>query len=171
VSINSFPNAIVKWAIMAVLSECCCNSPSKSSVFNRLSAAAVSNSSKRYRSQKKKPFFDVEYPEVTSNMVVCALHRASPKGSNRSSALASLTMNFLLVWKKYWANQKGCYTRTGTIALVNYSTLTRGIDMNDAHPATTESHASNSSTEKEAFAYIEGTRKEVAKRFAEQAQI
>ena len=41
----------------------------KLSIFNRLSAAPVSNSAKRRRSRKKKFLSDTEYPEITSNMV------------------------------------------------------------------------------------------------------
>ena len=60
---------------------------------------------------------------------------------------------------------------TGTIALVNFSALARVIEVNKAHPAIAESQASNSSTKKEAFAYMAGTPKEVAKRFEEQVQV
>jgi len=56
---------------------------------------------------------------------------------------------------------------TGTIALVNYNALAWGIDMNKAHPAIAKLLASNSSTEKKTFAYMEGTSEEVAKRFEE----
>ena len=42
---------------------------SKPLVFNQLSAVLVSISLKRHRSRKKKSFSDVEYPEVSSNMV------------------------------------------------------------------------------------------------------
>jgi len=52
---------------------------------------------------------------------------------------------------------------------VNYSALARDIDVNEAHPAIAESQASNSSTEKKAFAYMAGTPEEVAMRFEEQA--
>jgi len=60
---------------------------------------------------------------------------------------------------------------TGTIASVNYSALAKGIDVNEAHTAITESQTSNSSTEKEVFAYMAGTPEEVTKRFEEQAQV
>jgi len=62
-------------------------------------------------------------------------------------------------------------TRTGTIASVNYNALTRGIDVNESHPAIAESQASNSSTEKETSAYMEGTPEEVANQFEEHAQV
>ena len=54
---------------------------------------------------------------------------------------------------------------------MNYSVLVRGTNVNEAHPAIAESKAFNSSTEKEAFGYMEGTPKEVAKRFEEQVQV
>ena len=83
-------------------------------------------------------------------------------------------MNLLLVWKKYWANQK---ESNNTLAFrlvqspVNYSALARGIDVNETYPAIAESQASNSSIEKEAFVYMVGTSKELAKQFKEQAQV
>jgi len=59
-----------EWLIMIVLSECHCSShASRPSVFNRLSAVSVSDSSKRRCFRKKKSFSDEEYPEATSNMV------------------------------------------------------------------------------------------------------
>jgi len=55
---------------MAVLFECHCSSHTrKPSIFNRLSVAPTSNLTKRRHSRKKWSFFDVQYPEVTSNMV------------------------------------------------------------------------------------------------------
>ena len=54
---------------------------------------------------------------------------------------------------------------------MNYSTLARGIEVNEAHPAIVESQVPNSSTGKEVLAYMASTPKEVAKRFEEQAQV
>ena len=69
----------------AVLSDCHCDfQTSKSSVFSWLSAA--SNSAKKRRSRKKKLFSDVEYPEVTANIVGPSF-TPSPKGSNLSEEL------------------------------------------------------------------------------------
>ena len=45
-------------------------------------------------------------------------------------------------------------TRTEVIPPINYSALARGIEVNDSHSAIAESHASNSSIEKEAFIYL-----------------
>ena len=77
--------------------------------------------------------------------------------------------------KKILSGSEGVYQhphiQTGTIALMNYSAVTRGMDVNEAHSAITESHASNFSTEKKVLAYMVGTPKEVAKRFEEQAQV
>jgi len=64
------PQCSCEQLIIAVLSECHCSfHASKQSVFNWLSAAPVSRSAKRRRSQRKRAFSDMEYPEVTANMV------------------------------------------------------------------------------------------------------
>ena len=57
--------------------------------------------------------------------------------------------------------------RMGTIALVNYSALTREIEVSEAHSTIAGSQAFNSSIEKKVFAYMAGTPEEVAKRFEE----
>ena len=62
-------------------------------------------------------------------------------------------------------------TRTGVIAPINYSALARGIEVNDSHSAITESQASNSSIEKEAFIYMTNTPEETARRLEQQAQV
>ena len=62
-------------------------------------------------------------------------------------------------------------TRTGAVAPINYSALARGIEVNDSHSAIAESQASNSSIEKEAFAYMTNTPEETARRFEQQAQV
>jgi len=62
-------------------------------------------------------------------------------------------------------------TRTGTIPSVDYSALAQGIEVSEAHSAIAESQASNSSIEKEAFAYMAGTPKEMVRRFEQQAQV
>ena len=62
-------------------------------------------------------------------------------------------------------------TRTGTIFLVDYSLLARGIEVNDEHSAIVESQPSNSSSEIIAFAYTAGTPEEVARQFEKQAQV
>ena len=50
----------------------------------------------------------------------------------------------------YWHT----YTRTCIITPVDYSALAWGIEVNESHSAIAESQASNSSVEKEAFAYM-----------------
>ena len=62
-------------------------------------------------------------------------------------------------------------TRTGAIPPINYNALARGIEINDSHSAIAESHASNSSIEKEAFTYMTSTPEETAKRLEQQAQV
>ena len=65
--------------ISAVLSDCHCSFYiTKPSIFSQLSAAL--NSAKRRRSQKKKSFFDVEYPEVTANMTGSSSTPSKSKG-------------------------------------------------------------------------------------------
>ena len=156
---------------MAVLSHY--NSyTSKPSVFNRLLAAPVSNSAKGHHSCKKKSFSDVEYPEITSNMVGPCTIPSKSKGkqsvvcSGESDDEPSSSLKEILSESEEMY-QHTCI-RTGTITPMNYSAIGRGIDVNEAHPAITESQTSNSSTEKEAFAYMAGTSEEVAKYFEEQ---
>ena len=159
-----------------VLLECHCNShTSKPSVFNRLLAAPVSNSAKRRRSLKKKSFSDVEYPEVTLNMVGQCTTPSKYKGKQPVICSTESDDEPSSGLKKILSESEGVYQHTciwtGTVALVNYSTLARGIKVNEAHAAIAESQASNSSTEKDAFAYMAGTPEEVAKQFKEQDQV
>ena len=132
-----------KWLIMAVLSKCHYNSHmNKSSVFNWLSAVPISNSAKRRLSCKKKSFSDVEYPEVTSNMVgPCTISSKSngkqsvvcsdESDDESSSGLKEILNGLERVY------QHICI-QTGTIAAVNYSALPRGIYMNEVHPTITK---------------------------------
>ena len=53
-------------------------------------------------------------------------------------------------------------TRTGAVAPVDYSALARGIEVS-------ESQASNSSVEKEAFAYMANTLEETTRHLEQQA--
>jgi len=61
-------------------------------------------------------------------------------------------------------------TQTSVIAPVDYNTLAWGIEVSKSHSAITESQASNSFVEKEAFAYMASTPKEIARRFEHQDQ-
>jgi len=56
-------------------------------------------------------------------------------------------------------------TQTGAVAPVDYSALARGIKVSESYSAITESQASNSSVEKEAFAYMAHTPEEMARCF------
>ena len=117
----------------------------------------------------------VEYPDVTSNMVGPCTTPSKSKGkkpvicSSKSDDEPSSNLKEIL--RESEGKYQHTHIRTGTITPINYSALVRGIDVNKAHPAITESQASNSSTEKEAFTYMAGTLEEVAKRFEEQAQV
>jgi len=62
-------------------------------------------------------------------------------------------------------------TRIGAVASINYSALTRSIEVSESHSAITKSQASNSSIEKEAYAYMTNTPEETARHFEQQAQI
>ena len=55
-------------------------------------------------------------------------------------------------------------TRTGAVAPIDYSTLAQGIKVRESHSAIAESLASNSSVEKEAFAYMANTPEEMTRR-------
>ena len=48
-------------------------------------------------------------------------------------------------------------TRTGVVPPIDYSALTRGIEVSESHSVIAESQVSNSSVEKEAFAYVANT--------------
>ena len=102
-SVNQMtPQYCYERLITAVLSKCHCSShTSKLSVFNWLSVTWSSNSVKRHRSRKKISFSDVEYPDVSSNMVDPSTHQVSQRGSSWPSVLGRLMLNFLRVWKKY----------------------------------------------------------------------
>jgi len=56
------------------------------------------------------------------------------------------------------------------VAAVDYSALTRGIEVSESHFAIMESQASNSSVEREAFAYMASTLEETARHLKQQAQ-
>jgi len=51
------------------------------------------------------------------------------------------------------------------VAPVDYSALARGIDVSESLSAISKSQASNSSEEKEAFAYMANTPEEMARHF------
>ena len=94
----------------------------------------------------------MEYPEVTANMASKSREKQLVVSSDESDT-----------------EPEGVYrhtrTRTGAVAPVNYSALARGIEVSESHSAIAKSQASNSSIEKEAFAYMTNTPEETAGRF------
>ena len=56
------------------------------------------------------------------------------------------------------------------VAPVNYSALTRGIEVSESHFAIAESLTSNSSIEREVFVYMASTPEETARHLKQQAQ-
>jgi len=171
--------------ILAVLSDCHCGCQitklsdchcgcqiTKPSVFSWLSKASNSNSVKRRRSRKKS-FSDIEYPEVTSNMVSPST-TPSRKGSNLPLILSRI-LNVPQARKKYWLSLKkstDALIRSGAIAPIDYNLLAKGIEAaNDEHSAIAESHSSTLTWRWKAFAYKANTPEEMAKRFAEQSRV
>ena len=92
---------------------------------------------------KEKLFSDVEYPEVTANIVGSSSTPSKSKGkqpvvsSEESDVDQSPYLKDILIEPEgiYWHTQ----TRTGAIAPVDYSLLARGIEVNDEHSAIIES--------------------------------
>jgi len=70
---------------------------------------------------------------------------------------------------------KGVYrhtrTRAGIVAPVDYNALAQGIEVRESHSAIAESHASNSSIEKEAFVYMANTSEETTRHLEQQSQV
>ena len=106
---------------------------------------------------RRGAFSDMEYPEVTANMASGSRGKQATVRSDVSDT-----------------EPEGVYrhtcTRTGVVALINYSALARGIEVSESHPTIAESQASNSSIEKETFAYMTNILEETARRFEQQAQ-
>ena len=104
----------------------------------------------------------MKYPEVTANMV------GSSTTPNRTRGKQPIVSS-----DESDTEPEGVYqhirTQTGTIAPVDYSALAWGIEVSESHSAIAESQVSNSSVKKEAFAYMTGTPKNMARHFEEQA--
>ena len=134
---------------------------------HRLLVAPASNLAKRHYSRKKRTFFDVEYPEVTSNMVGPSIMSIKSKGkqpvvsSDESDNEPSSDLREILI--KPEGLYQHAHIQMGAIISVNYSAMARGIEVSEAHSTIAGSQASNSSIEKEAFAYMADTFEEVAK--------
>jgi len=62
-------------------------------------------------------------------------------------------------------------TQTDVVAPVDYSALAQSIKVSESHSAITESQASNSSVEKEAFAFMVNAPEEMTRCFEQQAQV
>ena len=97
----------------------------------------------------KETFSDVEYPEVTANMVGSS---TTPSRTKEKQPIVSSDKSDI--------EPEGVYqhirSRTGIITPVDYNALVWGIEVSESHSAIMESQASNSSVEKEAFAYMAG---------------
>ena len=108
--------------ITVVLSEYHCNlHVSKQSVFKWLSSMLVSRLAKRHHSRTRRTFYDVEYPEVTANMMGPSTTPSRTKGKQP-----------IVNSDEFDTEPEGVYqytrTRTGVIAPVDYSALARVIE-------------------------------------------
>jgi len=112
-------------------------------VFNRLSLAPLSKSAKRHHSRKKRSFFDMEYPEITFNMVVSSTTPSKSKEKQLAISSEESGVEPSSGLKEILIEPEGIYQHsrilTDTIALVEYNTLVRGIEACDEHSAITES--------------------------------
>ena len=133
------PQYCCEWLITAVLSGCHCSShESKHSVFKCLSSVPVSRSAKKRRSHTRRTFSDAEYPEVTANMV------GPSTMPNRTKGEQPIVSSDESDIKPEGVYRHTC-TRICAIALLDYSTLTRGIEVSETYSAIAKSQASNSS--------------------------
>ena len=131
----------------------------------------ASKSAKRPWSHKKISFSDAKYPEVTANIVGSSSTPSKSKGKQLAVSLEESYVDRSPGLKDILVEPEGAYRHTqtcmGTIALVDYSLLARGIEVNDEHFAIIESQSLNSSLETTTFAYMAGTLEEVARQFEE----
>ena len=98
----------------------------------------------------RRTFTDVEYPEVTANMVGPSTTPNKTKGKQPIVSSDESDTEPLGVYRH-------TRTQTGAVSPVDYSTLAQGNEISEAHSAIAESQTSNSFVEKEAFAYIART--------------
>ena len=91
----------------------------------------------------------MEYPKVTANMASRSREKQPAVSSDESDTEPESVY-------------RHTRTQTGAVAPINYSALARGIEVNESHSAVAESQTSNSSIEKEAFAYMTNIPKETA---------
>jgi len=138
-----------------------------------LTNTSTTNVAKRQRFRRKKSSSDVEYPEVTSNMVgsTNALKKPGREQSSQSSE-ESNSERFQRL-KGLFEESGGVYkhtrTRTGTIAPVNYRTLSGEDTLDDECSAIAESQSSSSEVASHAFAHMAGTPEEITRKFEELA--
>ena len=112
------PSYCCERLITTMLSECCCSShESRQSIFRQ--STPTSQLAKRYRFCRRRTFSDAEYPEITANMV---------SRSRGKQPLVSFDESDTEPGGVYRYTR----TRTGAIAPINYSTLARGIEVNDS---------------------------------------
>ena len=152
-----------------VLSECHCGShTSKLLVFNQLLAVLTFSSAKRQLTRNKKSFSNVEYLEVTSNMVDPSATSSKSKGKQLALSSEESDIECLPGLKEILIEPEGIDRRTriqiGAITPIDYNLLAREIEANDKHSVIVESHSSNSYEETHAFTYMTGTLEEVARR-------
>jgi len=119
---------------MTILSECHCSShTSKSSFLNWLSVTPPSNSTKRYRSHKKRSFSDVEYSEMSFNMVGPSTTPSKSKGKQLAINSEESDVEPSSGLKEILIESEGIYQHTwiriNTIAPVDYSALVRVIEQ------------------------------------------
>jgi len=100
----------------------------------------------------------MEYPEVTANMASRSRGKQPVVSSDESDTEPE---------GGYWHTR----TWTGAVAPVDYSALARSIEVSESHFAIAESQASNSSIEKEAFAYTTNTPEKTIRRLEQQGQV
>ena len=103
-----------------------------------------------YRSHRRRTVSNTEYPEITANMASRSKRKQPVVSSDESDT-----------------EPEGVYrntrTRSDVVAPIKYNALARGIEVSESHSAITESQASNSSIEKEAFMYKTNTPKETTR--------
>ena len=118
---------------------------------------------------------DVEYPEVTSNMVGSTDTSGKPGKERPSPSSGESDAEYSPGLKGIIVEPEGVFKQTrmkrGIIAPVNYKGMAEGSQLDDECSAIAESQSSCSSMENQAFAHMAGTPEEVAKRFEEHAMI
>ena len=112
---------------------------SKPSIFKRLSVTLPSNLVKRCRARKKRSFSDVEYPEVTFNIVGPSTTLSKSKGKQLAINFEESNVELSSDLKEILIEPEGIYQytqiRTGIIDSVDYNALARGAEASDEHSA------------------------------------